>query len=181
MASSINYSGPFERKHWPAIFKFIAAVMIVRGYVPAVMFFLWWGQVVHGDRNGSCKNALEKGVCLLIPYLPVSFQLQHRLHGHAASPVGYKSQFVFGFECAVQGTLFLSTWFLRDLILYSILSPLFLRFKWVSILLLPLHETLTGGKGREEFPQRHAFDAAGGWSHFSRNGGIPEFFFKAAA
>lgn len=170
MASSINFSGPSEREHWLDISKFIAAVMIVGGHVPAMMFSsLWWGPVFHGQvafflivagyflgRNCSWRKALERSVCLLIPFL-VWNGLISLFHSNIAymdmpqylsSLVGYKSLFVPGFEPfgihAPYGEPFSTpTWFLRDLVLCSLFSPLFLKFKWAGILLILITQ-LTG-------------------------------------
>lgn len=163
MASSPNFSAPSEREHWLDISKFIAAAMIVGGHVPVMMFAsLWWGPAFHGQvafflivagyflgRNCSWSNALERGVCLLIPFLIWNglISLFHSkiaymdMPQYLSSLVGYKALFVPGFEPfgihPLYGEPFSSpTWFLRDLILCSFLAPLFLRFKWAGILLI---------------------------------------------
>lgn len=163
MASSINFSAPSEREHWLDISKFIAAVLIVGGHVPVMMFASLWREpafngrvafflIVAGyfmGRNCSWKKALERSVCLLIPFLIwnglislfySSIAYMDMLQ-YLSTLVGYKSLFFPGFEPfgihAPYGEPFSApTWFLRDLILCSLLSPLFLKFKWAGILLI---------------------------------------------
>lgn len=154
------------REHWIDISRFLAACLIVCVHSPAlafsslfnlpvfngrVAFFLILAGYFMG-RNNSWQKAFRRGVTLLIPFLfwnvIISFFYPEVMNmgtlEYLCSLVGVRSFFTPDFTplplSGLLGEPFSPpTWFLRDIILCSFISPLLLKFKYPVFILILIY------------------------------------------
>lgn len=149
-----------KRESWLDIGKFLAAVLIVVWHVPCftvsllassltmggnVAFFMILAGYFMG-KNVKWEKCLTRFIALLIPFLiwnfVVSFEYAEvpymRASEYFCRLVGYKSLFIpsfnpFGVETNFGQPFSSPTWFLRDLLLCTLLAPLLIRIRLVFI------------------------------------------------
>lgn len=157
---------PRSREHWIDISRFIAACLIVCIHAPAfsfaslfqlpvfngcVAFFLILAGFFMG-RNNSWEKAFKRGYTLLIPFLfwNVVISLFHPeiinmgMREYLCNLVGFRSLFTPDFNpFPIKGLLgepfSTPTWFLRDIILCSLISPLLLKLKYLVLVLILIY------------------------------------------
>lgn len=154
---------PSSREHWIDISRFLAACLIVCVHAPAfsfaslfqlpvfngrVAFFLILAGYFMG-RNNSWKKAFKRGYTLLIPFLfwnvVISFLhpgiMNMELPEYLCNLVGFRSLFTpdfipFSINELTGEPFSPPTWFLRDIILCSLISPILLKLKYPVFVLI---------------------------------------------
>lgn len=155
--TNIPSNNASSREHWIDIARFLAACLIVCFHSPAFAFSsMFYIPVAYGSvafflilagyfmgRNNSWQKAFKRGLTLLIPFLfwnvIISFFYPEVMNmgtlEYLCSLVGFRSFFSPDFTplplSGLLGEPFSPpTWFLRDIILCSLISPLLLKFKY---------------------------------------------------
>lgn len=148
-----------SREHWIDISRFLAAYLIVCVHAPAfsfssmfqlpvfngrVAFFLILAGYFMGQEN-SWGKAVKRFVTLLIPFLFWNVIISFFYPGkeeimnmgvleYLCNLVGFRSFFTPDLTLPIDGLIGRpfspATWFLRDIILCSLISPLLLKFKY---------------------------------------------------
>lgn len=154
---------PSSREHWIDISRFLAACLIVCVHAPAfsfaslfqlpvfngrVAFFLILAGYFMG-RNNSWNKAFKRGYTLLIPFLfwniVISFLhpgiMNMGLPEYLCNLAGFRSLFTPDFiPLSINGLtgepFSPPTWFLRDIILCSLISPILLKLKYPVFVLI---------------------------------------------